>query len=727
MINTFKILPFLLFINQFALLAASDSAKYTDEVFIRPTRFEKGYNNSVTFLKVSAIENINTGADVPALLQQIPSLTFSSDAGNNIGYTNLRLRGSDQTRVNVAFNGIPYNDPESQGVFWVNIADILSSSNEVQIQRGLGFSVVGAGAFGGNININTFKLTAKPSISINNSVGSFNTSKNNILFNTGLINNLFQLKGRLSRISSSGYIERASSNLYSGNLDWTIQHKKMTMFTTYFFGSERTYQAWNGVSEADLLISRRVNYAGTDWGANTGEPYKDEVDRYRQHNFQWHLNYVVSNELNFKTSLFYTQGQGYYEEFKVNADLLNYGFSTSVNTDLARRRWLRNDFYGGIMSLEYAPKSWKIETTVAWNQYDGDHFGEIINTFGKNNLTTPYQYYFNKGIKTDVTSFVKISKKFNKILLLADLQYRNVGYMVNGNGHEQLQYNTQNTFQFFNPKFGINYTLNAQSSLNVYVGYGNKEPERADMLNSANTVKHEEMLNVELGYFFKKGNNHFSLNSFLMNYTNQLVLTGSINDVGSYFKMNVPKSYRAGIEAEANWQVNPRWNINANITWSVNKISAFNHVTYTYDENYQKVDSLTQIENLENKDISFSPSLVGYAEVSYTPIKSLTFSLQNKYVSAQYLDNTQREEKKLDAYFYNNVNIAYSFALPKEREIKFILQLNNILDQKFESNGYTVNGGRLVDNTGRITPETNYNYYYPQAGFNFMFGLNIKL
>ena len=704
-----------------------DTSKIMEEVFIRPNRFEKGYNNSVTFLKTETIEHLNLGADVPILLQQIPSLTFSTDAGNGIGYTNLRLRGSDQTRINVGINGIPYNDAESQSVFWVDIADLLSTAHEVQVQRGLGFSVLGAGAFGGNININTFKLKEKASLSFNNSIGSFNTVKNNIIFNSGLINNIFQINGRLSRISSNGYIERASANLYSGNFDWSIHHKKLTMYTTYIFGTENTYQAWNGVSEADLKINRRVNYAGTDFGANTGKPYNNEVDIYSQHNVQTHLHYELNNYLNFKTALFYTGGMGYYEEFRVGKDLLSYGLDSSLVTDLVRRRWLKNDFCGATGTLEYNNLGWKIETTIGWNQYDGDHYGEIVNTFGSVALKNPYRYYFNKGIKTDFTSFIKISKKLNKLLLMADVQYRNIGYMINGTENELTYYATKYHYQFINPKIGINYTLNPVAQINLYAGFGQKEPERTDLLNSSNTVLPEELLDIELGYLYKRNNNNFSFNAFLMNYYNQLVLTGKVNDVGTYYKMNVPKSYRFGMELDGLLWVTKKLKLAGNITWSINKIQSFNSITYTYDQNYSLVDSLTQNLTLQNMDISFSPSFIGYGEVVFFPIKNLALSWQQKYVSSQYLDNTQDDRKKLESYFYHNVNIAYTLVMPKLKEIKFILQLNNIFDKKYESNGYTYSGGRMVDATGNISPATNYNYYYPQAGFNFMFGLNIKL
>ncbi|MBK7958570.1 MAG: TonB-dependent receptor plug domain-containing protein [Bacteroidetes bacterium] len=638
------------------------------------------FKTTYTEIKIKDIEKINLGQDAPVLLQQIPSLSFSTDAGNGIGYTNLRIRGNDQTRINVSLNGVPYNDAESQGVYWVDIADILSSAKDVQVQRGLGSSTIGAGAFGGNININTSKFNESAYLSLNNSIGSFNSIKNSLLFSSGSINDIFEISGRLTRITSNGFIERALSDLTSGNFNFNIKSKKSLFHLIYFFGDEKTYQAWNGVSEADLLTNRRKNIAGTDFESKAGKPYDNEIDKYTQHNLQAIQSYNWNEHLMTSITLHYTFGSGYYEEYKVGKSLQNYGINNPNSSDLIRQRWLTNHFYGGILQTKFNQNKWSIIGTVSWNQYDGDHYGKVIKTIDVAIDSLPRTYYNNRGIKTDITAFVKIAKEIGRFTPYIDLQVRSIGYTIDGTENELqnlgLKYNTH----LFNPKFGLQYKLNQQINMNLYTGFGHKEPERGDFINTPNAApKVEEMLNSELSIEYKKNQNFASINLYGMWYTNQMILTGAVNDVGNYLRINVPKSYRMGVEGQFNWSLTKKLQLISNLTLSVNKITSFQQTTYTYDENYAVVDSLQLNENLDNKDISFSPALIGYGELNYQINKHWNIGLQNKYVSAQYMDNTQSENKKLSAYNINNATISYTTHFNKVKDVKVFFALEQYI------------------------------------------------
>ncbi|WP_353139013.1 TonB-dependent receptor [Pseudopedobacter sp.] len=718
-----------------------------DEVIVSATRASA--NSATTFKNISkeVIEKNNFGQDMPYLLNQTPSVVVASDAGAGVGYTSMRVRGSDATRVNVTINGIPYNDAESQGSFFVNLPDFASSVDNMQLQRGVGTSTNGAGAFGASLNIQTSVLTDSAYAEVNNSAGSFGTLKNTVKVGTGLINGKWTFDGRLSRIISDGFIDRGSSDLKSYYVSGAYYGKKSILRAVTFSGQEKTYQAWNGIpeaklkgSQADLLdhyyrnlgdlyntVEDSLNLFNSDPRKFNMFRYKNQTDNYNQNHYQLLYSKEISNQLSFNGALHYTKGAGYYEEYKYGEDFEKYGLDslfigsdTIANTDLVRRRWLDNHFYGLTYSLNYRPsKTADFILGGAYNEYKGEHFGEVIWARYASQTENDYRYYENDATKKDFNVFGKASINLNKFNLFGDLQYRRVDYTFlgfdrNGNNVEQ-----NAVLNFFNPKVGVTYEIN--SNQNVYASFAvaNKEPNRDDFTESSpdSRPKAERLNNIELGYRYLRNNVTAGLNLFGMFYKDQLILTGQINDVGGYIRSNVDNSYRIGIEFDSKWAISPKfsWGINASL--SDHKIKEFHEYFDEYDANF---DWIGQQQNVyKNTDIAFAPKFIAGNEFAYKPLKGFELALLSKYVSKQYLDNTANENRKLDAFFVNDVRLAYQFEALGLRNIGLGLQVNNIFNEKYESNGYTWG---YIYNGNRVTE----NFYFPQAGTSFMFSLNVK-
>jgi iron complex outermembrane receptor protein len=688
----------------------------SDEVLVEATRVDESIPVTFSNLDKEEIQKRNLGQDVPYLLNLTPSTVVTSDAGAGIGYTGIRIRGVDPARINVTINGIPVNDAESHSVFWVNLPDIASSIDNIQVQRGVGTSTNGAAAFGGSINLQTSSNSLDPYAEINTGVGSFNTRKANIQLGSGLMKNGWSFEGRLSQITSDGFIDRASSDLNSFYLSGSKRGKRSLLKADIFSGDEVTYQAWYGVEESVLESGNRTfNEAGME---KSGSPYQNQVDDYGQDYYQLHYSYNLQDNWSLNTSLHYTKGAGYYEEYKGGEDLADYGITPAnpgdpTESDLIRRRWLDNDFYGMVFSTKYTHSaSWNLTFGGGLNKYDGDHFGEVIWARFAGNSEFEDRYYDNNAIKTDANVYGKAQYFFNENLSsYLDLQVRTISYEFDG---IDIQNNTvvdirdTDNLTFFNPKFGLSYTVNDGNRLFASFGIASKEPTRDEYVESsaASRPDPETLYNVETGYRGDFGQFFVGAYGYAMLYEDQLVVTGQINDVGGVVRENVPNSSRLGIELEGGVSITSNFSWAANATFSKNKIE-------NYTEFIDDYDNGGQIErNFSDTDIALSPSIIANSILGFSE-NGLTTELTTKYVSKQYLDNTQNDARSIDPYLVNDLRISYAFTnLSFAKGITANLMINNLLDEKYETNGYTfgfIAGG-----------EQRFNYYYPQAGRNFL-------
>ena len=692
-----------------------DSFLLLEPVEVKATR--AGANSPFTKTNISKkeIEKMNLGHDLPFILNQTPSVVVNSDAGNGVGYTGIRIRGSDASRINVTLNGVPFNDAESQGNFFVDLPDFSSSVGSIQVQRGVGTSSNGAGAFGASLNISTNEAILKPYVEFNNSYGSFNTWKNTIKVGSGLVGDHFTTDFRLSRINSDGYIDRASTELKSFYFSTAYFGKTNSLRFNLFSGKEKTYQAWYGVSEADLKTNRTINYAGME---RPGEPYDDETDNYKQDHYQLFYNQQLTSRINFNTGLFYIKGKGYYEQYKADQAYADYGLPEPVhgadiitNTDLVRQLWLDNDFYGNIFSFHYKGNVSQFTLGGGWNRYKGKHYGDVV--WAEKGLTLPGRWYDLDADKNDFSIYFKEQTKIGSLVsIFYDLQYRRVKYNIYG-----FRYNPELTikskYNFFNPKAGLSFQKNEWSG---YLSYsrGQKEPNRDDFEAGLDQQPKAERLNdFESGIEKKTNKYSIGITGYYMHYNDQLVLTGRINDVGAYTRTNIPQSYRAGIELVAAGEITSWLKATGNFSVSKNKVVDFIEYIDDYDNGGQ------QTKQYSSTDIAFSPNLVGGAVISFIPVKNAELSFIGKYVGKQYLDNTQDENRKLDAFYTQDARLIYTINKGCLKELNIILQANNLFNKMYEPNGYTFSyyyGGSL----------TTENYYFPMAGMNFMIGVNMK-
>lgn len=715
------------------------------EVIVEGTRVKEDAPIAHENISKEQIAKNNNGVDIPILLDQATSVVTTSDAGAGVGYTGLRIRGSDGTRINVTVNGIPMNDPESHGVWWVNMPDLASSTSSIQIQRGVGTSTNGAGAFGASINVNTLESETEAYGEVASSFGSFNTYKNTIKFGSGLIDNKWTFDGRLSKINSDGYIDRASSDLRSYYFSAGYHGKKSLLKFITFAGHEKTYQAWYGVPTTYLDTNRTFN----------PYTYDNEVDDYQQHHYQLHYVYNHSQYFKVNAALHYTRGFGFFEQYKgvgENAiinyfskeSLEDYGLSpvitakgdTITETDLIRRRWLDNHFYGAVFSAEYS----KNKTTIVFgggaNQYLGKHFGEVIWAEFSSNGKIRHPYYDNDAVKNDANVYLKALHKINdKFSVFADVQQRLVTYSFLGFDNE-LNNVTQNaSLNFFNPKAGFNFQLTDEHGFYGFFGIGNKEPNRNDFTESSpfSRPKHEELYNTELGYRLQRKNAFVNINFYSMEYKNQLIVTGQLNDVGAAVRENVPQSYRRGIELTAGVRPMSKLEWRFNATLSQNKIVQFDEYIDNWDTWEQNVVTHT------NTDIAFSPNIIAGSELIFTPIidlkkVNLELALISKYVGEQFIDNTSSIHAKLDAYFVNDVRLQYSKQTKVFKEVLLSTWVRNIFNEQYSSNAwvyrFSSSGGSYGDIYENMEDVNNSRYnlmgVFPQAGINFFVGVTLR-
>jgi len=688
-----------------------------DAVVVSSTRANRNTATAYTDVDLETIERRNFGQDIPILLELEPSVVSTSDAGAGVGYTGIRIRGTDATRINVTLNGIPINDSESHGVFWVNMPDLASSLDNIQVQRGVGTSSNGAAAFGGSINMQTNRFRKEWYVETTNGYGSFNTWRHTVSAGSGLIANKFTVDARFSRISSDGYIDRATSSLWSWYASAAYHGKKTMIRFNVLGGRERTYQSWYGTPEDSLETNRTFNFYD----------YENEVDNYGQDHYQLIIAHEFDRNWNINVNGHYTRGKGYFEQFRDQDDLADYGLEnvimgddTITTSDLVRRRWLDNHFYGATFAMNYTGK--KVQATLGggWNHYIGDHFGEVIQTQFTEYEELGEQYYFDNARKTDISVYLRANYQVHsKVNLFADLQLRTIEYSFEGPeadifGRVSIT-KQQLNWLFFNPKAGINYELNSQNRIYSSIAVGNREPARVDIVDATQISRpeSERMYDWELGYERKHRIYSFGVNAYWMIYQNQLVLNGRVNDVGAYIRENVDQSYRLGIEVMTSINILKNLSLNANFTWSRNRILNFTEYVDDYDNGGQQV-----IEHGET-EISFSPNYIANAVLTYRPIKNLDIAFITQYVGEQFLDNTSNRDRMLNDYVTNNFRVHYNIKWKFFKEIGVGVQLNNIFNQFYESNGYTfsyIAGGET----------TTENFYYPQAGFNFMTMLTLK-
>ncbi len=695
-----------------------------DEVFVSAIRATKESPITFTNLTKEDLKPRNLGQDIPILLNYMPAVVTTSDAGAGVGYTGIRVRGSDATRVNVTINGIPYNDSESHGTFWVNMPDFASSTESLQLQRGVGTSTNGAGAFGASLNIATDGISDESYGQISSSIGSFSTLRNNLKFSTGLLNDHIEISGRLSRINSDGYIDRASSELDSYFLQGAFKNENTLLKALLFGGHEITYQAWYGIDAATLESDRTFNPSGiyTDENGNT-QFYENEVDNYKQNHAQLLWNQKLNDNWNTNLALHYTRGRGFFEQFKEDDDFGTYGFSPltidgeEVNTtDLIRRRWLDNDFYGTVFSANYNKENLNLILGGGWNAYEGKHFGEVIWAEFAPNSSIRDRYYDDVSKKTDFNVFAKANYKLDdNWSLFGDLQYRTVGYEANGDDTGLVD----DTFNFFNPKVGATFDLNQNNNFYLSYAVANREPNRNDYENGSLPrrqagPKPEKLNDFELGWRYLSTDVQLNTNLYYMNYKDQLVLTGELNDVGAPLRANVGDSYRFGLEIDANIAIGNKFVISPNIALSSNKNKGFV---------FQRDGT---IQNLGNTNIAFSPEIIIGNRISYMPMKELQISLLSKYISKQYMGNIDAKGSVLDAYSQTDFNMYYVIEINSFiKSITLSALVNNIFNAEFVSNGYFFTYDDTWSAPGQTTTIEGAGYY-PQAGTNFLLGATLS-
>ena len=694
----------------------SDSTKTQtlEEVLVQSVRVKPNAPITHSNLTKAQLESRNLGQDLPILLNYLPSVVTTSDAGAGIGYTGIRVRGVSPLSTNVTINGIPFTDAESLGAFWVNMPDFTSSVESLQLQRGVGTSTNGSGAFGASVNILTDASSYTPTAEVSNSFGSYNTRKHSVKFSTGKINDVFELSGRLSTINSDGYVDRAFSDLKSYFLQGTYNNNGTLIKALVFGGHEKTYQSWEGLTKQQLEDDRRQN----------PYTYENEIDNYKQDHYQLHWNQKLNQNWSTNLGLNYTYGRGYYEQYRQDDAASTYGgiveatgvdfYGTAV-TDLIRRRWLDNDFYVINATANYKESDLNLIVGGSYSNYDGDHFGEVIwaRQFASETSIRD-QYYFGNGKKTDFSAFAKATYTLNsKIDVYGDLQLRNVGYKTSGLTSDLENMRIDESYSFFNPKVGVSYQLASNSSLYASYARANREPSRSDFESNPD-VKPEQLNDFEMGWRYNKQGVMLNINSYYMQYNEQLILTGALDDVGAPVRTNSGDSYRLGLEIEAAFSLSDAFIIQPVLTLSSNKNK----------QTYSQVDGI--LKDFGTTNISFSPEVVASNAFIYSPLNNFSLSFLTKYVGDQYMGNTDTDTSKLKEYFVNDLNITYEWN-PKSVFSTVVVSalVNNIFDKEYVSNGYYYTYDDDWSVPGQLTTIEGAGYY-PQATRNFLVGVTLK-
>ena len=703
-----------------------------DEIMIKAIRAGEKDPVALDMISREEIESKNFGQDIPTLLSLSPSLVSTSDAGHGIGYSSFRIRGTDANRINITVDGIPLNDSESHGVWWVNMPDLATSVKDVQIQRGVGTSSNGAAAFGASVNFQTLGLQEEAYAQLDAGYGSFNTYKTSISAGTGLIDDHFSFNLRLSDIHSDGYIDRARSDLKSYYFSAAYQNEKTLIKFKNFAGIEEVYQSWGGISSQMLDENRTYNPMG-EYTNLLGQTkyYDNQIDHYEQEHYHLSVSNYLSSSLSINTAVHYTKGSGYYEEYKESADLQYYkidypsiGNELIKNTDLIRQKCLSNDFYGLVFSLNYQKDRYNGSLGGSMNNYVGDHYGEVIWANFPGSSEKGHRWYENTGTKPEYNIYTKLNYNLSSSLnAYGDLQFRKIDYEIVGFDDDSRDIRQEHHFSFLNPKIGLNFRPNPQNRLYVSFSIANREPNRSNFVDAdpnQAVPSFETLYDYEMGYQLSGDYFKSELNFYFMDYDNQLVLTGEINDVGAPVMTNVKDSYRAGLEFSTAITLGKHIEWQGNMTLSRNKIK--NMLTYVDNWSYWD-DPSTEVyqyeSELDNSDIAFSPSLTAGSFFTISPTNDLDISIQSKFVSKQYIDNTSSDERALDSWFVNDLILNYQLNTKVTKEIDFKFMIVNLFNYLYESNAWV------------------YRYYYegseqamtglyPQAGIHFMSGVSVK-
>ncbi len=702
----------------------------TQEVLVSATRAGEHSPMAYSVMDKGVVREQNTGQDMPYLLSLTPSLVETSEAGNGVGYTNLRIRGTDANRINVTIDGIPLNDPESQQVFWVDLPDLASSVENIQIQRGAGTSSNGSGAFGATISIQTTNPGNEPFAEISSSAGSFNTLKNMVAAGTGLIKGKFALQMRLSDLKSNGYINRTGSNHKSAFINGIFRTEKSSLKMNILLGQEHTGIGWWGVPADSLATNRTYNPAG-EYTDDSGiiHYYNNESDNYEQDHFQLIYGHTFGKYLSLNGALHYTHGKGYYEEYAEDQPLTDYGLSPFIigdslitTSDLVRRKWLSNDFYGAVYSVRYHNNRMDALAGGGANLYIGDHYGNIIWMQNAGETEKDHQWYLNTGRKGEVSIYGKVNYALtDKLSAFGDLQYRYVYYNMSGPDADFTDLTQKHTYGFFNPKAGIFWTITPEQDAYLSFSVANREPTREDFKEASgdpqSTPSPETLYDTELGYKLKKGRSLFGVNIYAMLYKDQLVPTGELSNVGYSIMTNVDKSYRLGIETSADMRLTNLVNWRVNLTLSSNRITGFTEYYTDYNTNDRTSQYLSK--NLGTVDIAYSPSVIFSSDLLFNVYKGMEAHFISKYVGKQYFDNTMNPERTIKPYFVNNIRIDLTPRIKNIRGLEIQLMVNNIFNSMYENNAY---GGNWYEDG----VEKTWAYYFPQAGTNYMCRMDIR-
>ncbi len=680
-----------------------------EEVLVAAVRANAAVPVTFSNLSKKEIATRNLGQDIPILLNYMPSVVSSSDAGAGVGYTYMSVRGSNGERINVTVNGIPYNDPESHGTFWVNLSDFASSTENLQLQRGVGTSTNGSGAFGASLNILTDAVSEEAFAEISNSFGSFNTRKHTVKFSTGKINEHIEIAGRLSNIYSDGYVDRAFADLKSYYLQGSYTDENTLIKAVTFGGKEKTYQAWYGLTASELEEDRKQN----------PYTYDNETDNYEQNHYQLHWNERLNDQWSTNLAVNYTKGAGYFEQSKKGEDAADFNNLIVDGSDVIVRRWLDNDFYVVNFNTNYKTDKLNLISGISYSDYSGDHYGEVI--WGSDlaaDVNIRDRYYFSDAKKTDFSVFAKATFDITeKLIGYADLQGRFVGYQTQGITSDIAPIDVDANFKFFNPKFGFTYKLNNNSSLYTSFAVANREPNRNDFEIGVTTP--ETLNDYELGWRFNSENVQLTVNGYFMDYKNQLVLTGALNDVGAPIRATSGSSYRMGTEIDADIRISDKISIRPNATFSANKNRDF----------FITKDGNTTPQSLGNTDLSFSPDVIIGNIFTYTPLKNVQLSLLTKYVSEQFMSNFSSEVSTndvLESYFTSDLNVVYRLQSNKIfKSVVFTALVTNLFDAEYVNNGYYYTFDDDYSNPGTVTTVDGAGYY-PQATRNFLIGATFR-
>ncbi len=719
------------------------SGMLTEEVLVEATRAGDRTPVAKTTVGKATLEELNVGQDIPYLLSMTPSFVITSDGGTGIGYTNFRIRGTDLNRINVTINGIPMNDAESHGTWFVDIPDLAESTDNIQVQRGVGTSTNGAAAFGASLNLQTNSLNKEAYTRYKTSTGSFNTWKNTISAGSGLINDRFSVDVRLSKVSSDGFVDRATADLKSFFISTGYFSEKTILKVNVFSGIEETYQAWNGVPSVKLnndaegmeryrdhwlwsSSSERENQIRYDQMVKADArtynlyTYDHEVDHYQQDYYQLHFSHKFNPFLHLNASLFLTRGKGYYENFEYDEDYLKYRMITPAPdaiTDLVKRKWLDNDLYGGVFSLQYEKEKSSFTLGGGYNTYDGDHYGNVIWAANYGNNEKNHEWYRGKGLKKDFNVYGKYLYQLSRSLsLYADMQYRNINYDIDGIDDDLRDVTQSHNYHFFNPKAGIYYRPDQSQEAWLSYGRASREPNRSNFVDADPDGKQpvsETLNDFEAGYTYKTNLFLLGANLYYMRYNDQLIRTGEINDVGSPIMVNADDSYRTGIELSGGLKISRSLNWDIHATFSRNKIKTFTEYVDNWDSGNQDAFDLGRT------DLAFSPEVIVNNQISFKPHKSLNISMFSNYVSDQYIDNSSNNNRKLDFWFVSNLKVDYQLKNVLFEEVKLHLLVNNLFDEEYESNAWVYSysyGGERYKMDG----------YFPQAGIHFLAGITIR-